>query len=87
MDWQPIETAPRDGTWFLICRASEGEESYEVGRYRPLTHDTFVLVDHDRDGALYRRDTETLYDWDGFNNFHRATHWTPAPPPPSAATA
>lgn len=79
MDWQPIDTAPRDGTWFLICRKGDGEESYEIGRYRPLMHDKFVPVD----GGLYRLERENLYDWDGFNNFHRATHWMPAPTPPS----
>lgn len=33
--WQDIGTCPRDGSWFLICNASEGFGSYEVGRYEP----------------------------------------------------
>ena len=35
MDWQPIETAPRDKTWFVIINADD-PDSVEVGRYNPL---------------------------------------------------
>lgn len=84
--WQPIETAPRDGTWFLICRADEGPSSYEVGRYDPLLHDTYVLHDTCDGVALYRKTRETIYDWGGFNNFGRATHWMPLPEPPKPVT-
>lgn len=77
-DWQPIETAPKDGTWFLICRADDGYESYEVGRYNPLKHPRY----EDAGNGLYRKIDEVIYDWSGFNNFHRATHWMPLPSPP-----
>ncbi len=76
--WQPIETAPKDGTWFLICRASEGFDSYEVGRYDPLMHDHYEPVG----GGLYRKVQDQIYDWRGFSNFPRATHWMPLPSPP-----
>ncbi len=69
-EWQKIETAPKDGTWFVTCRAGE-PDSYEVGRYEPWLWDRFVPVG---DG-LYRVEKEKLYDWRGFNNFPRATHW------------
>ena len=78
MDWQPIITAPRDGTWFLICRAHEGFSSYEVGKYDPYMTPEYVEVE----GGLYRKDMRPAYDWVGFNNFHRETNWLPLPNPP-----
>lgn len=76
--WRPIATAPRDGTWFLICRAGEGFDSYEVGCFDPSMHDHFEPAG---DG-LYRKVQRSIYDWRGFNNFHRATHWMPLPAAP-----
>ncbi len=81
-EWQPIETAPRDGTWFLLCRQSEGWESYEVGRFDPLLFPEYVEAGN----GLYRKEMRTGYEWLGFNNFHRATHWMPLPPPPEDTT-
>ena len=77
-EWQPIATAPKDGTFFIICRAGEGFESYEVGRFDPMLWDSYVEVG---DG-LYRKECKAVYDWRGFNNMHRATHWMPLPEPP-----
>lgn len=76
--WRPIETAPKDGTWFMIARVDEGFDSYEVGKYDPLTGDYYEPVE----GGLFRKVTKPIYDWRGFNNFHRATHWQPLPFPP-----
>lgn len=81
-EWQPIETAPRDGTWFMICRADEGLETCEVGRYAPRLWDTYVPTD---DG-LYRKVPVPITDWEGFNNFHRATHWAQITAPPLEVT-
>ncbi len=78
-DWQPIETAPRDGTYFVACRAGE-PDSLEVGCYDQLFWPEYVEVD----GGLFRREMKPIYDWRGFNNMHRMTHWMPLPnPPPS----
>jgi hypothetical protein len=78
MEWQPIETAPRDGTWFMICRAEDGFDSYEVGRYDPYMTSEFVEVE----GGLFRKEMRSSYDWGHFNNFYRATHWMRVPEPP-----
>jgi hypothetical protein len=77
--WQDISTAPKDGTWFLICRDDEGFDSYEIGCYEPLTHDRFEPAE----GGLYRKVPVKILDHRGFNNFHRATHWMPLPAPPA----
>lgn len=70
--WQDISTAPRDGTWFLICREDEGPESYEVGCFDPQTWSAYEPAEN----GLYRKVERVVNEWRGFNNFHRATHWT-----------
>jgi hypothetical protein len=75
--WQPIETAPRDGSWFVIV---DRDGHCEAGRYDPPRHTRYVAVG---DG-LFRAEEVVTYEWDGFNNFHRATHWVPLPEPPNA---
>jgi hypothetical protein len=79
-EWQTIETAPRDGTWFLICREGEDFESYEIGCFNPLMQKSYVPAE----GGLFRLIEESYYDWRGFNEFHRATHWMPLPSPPTS---
>ncbi|MFS0736974.1 hypothetical protein ABC347_07980 [Sphingomonas sp. 1P06PA] len=80
--WQPIETAPKDGTAFLFCMA--GSSPTYIGRYgRPQVSD----VTHER-CLCYLSYTPT-HD----RNFFRlggmikcgiqATHWMPLPAPPA----
>lgn len=80
-EWRDIESAPRDGTWFLICNAQDGFDSYEVGRFEPLTSPRFEEAG--TGDGLYRRVDVQIYDWRGFNNIHCATHWMPLPEPPA----
>lgn len=77
-EWQTIDSAPRDGSWYLTCRQSEGVESYEIGCFHPSFDEMFVAVG----GGLYRKEKYSMYDYRGFNNHHRATHWMPLPGPP-----
>lgn len=78
-DWKLIATnpVPRDGTWFAICRAGE-DDSIEAGCFDQLTGTRYVAVG---DG-LYRKTEEPIFDWKGFDNFHRATHWCSLQPVP-----
>ena len=78
MEWQPIETAPKDGKWFVTARFKGDDPEYEVGCYDPTK---FHQYDERPDGLFERREIE-IYEWRGFNNFSRATHWAPLPPPP-----
>lgn len=68
--WRPIAEAPRDGTWFVIAR--EGEpDFYEVGRYDPLLCDEYIEAGE----GLYRKVQSEIFEWRGFSNMHRATHF------------
>lgn len=78
--WQPIETAPRDGSWFMICRAEDGFDSYEVGRFEPMLWPEYEETEPGSE--VYRKVTKPIFDWRGFNNMHRATHWAPVLVPP-----
>jgi len=67
-EWQPIETAPRDGTEVLIfeARHSFGYD-YAVGK--------FVLRwDGDTIGGWSNRNSSSAYN--------HPTHWQPLPLPP-----
>jgi hypothetical protein len=74
MTWQPIETAPRDGTEFQawMMRDDDGSSHWEpMVRFNPET-DAFELwgrIDYDIDG------------WDTYY-WLVPTHWMPQPEPP-----
>jgi hypothetical protein len=78
MEWQPIETAPKDGTRILLYRPSYFDWARVIGgnwcdekiakKPRPYwTHDRECLI-----GVLEARQ-------------HQPTHWMPLPPPPAVA--
>lgn len=68
MDWQPIETAPRDGT-YLCLYAPTRKEPFQCGCWIWETDDN----DDPSDG--------TWWLGDGRED-DQPTHWMPLPPPP-----
>ena len=68
MKWQPIETAPRDGTEFLA--------------FKPSSFGPIIVVCEwlDEDHPDYDGETPHV-TWD-FSGFWDATHWMPLPQPP-----
>jgi hypothetical protein len=75
-DWQPIETAPKDGSWFITINASADGE-YEVARYAPNTWPIYIPLKNGNYSRVDRVISEFTSD-----NFGRASHWMPLPPPP-----
>lgn len=71
--WQPIETAPRDGTKILVFTAIG---DVEIGQWCTTEWDRYEL--HDADRNLYTRRVDIHEFWN--NNF--PTHWMPLPEPP-----
>ena len=77
MEWQPIETAPKDGTKILVFTAMgeiEMSEWYVSKNYR---------YDH-IEGDVYKK---VLDEEVGLWNSNYPTHWMPLPKPPSAESA
>lgn len=72
----PDNPPPKDGSWFVIL---VDRETPEVGRYNPLIGKKYEPVGEN----LFRSVEVQVYDWDGFNNFHAATHWIPLPEAPN----
>lgn len=77
MDWQPIETAPKDGTEILTC-------SFEVTQ-KPdgsslIWYDCEVVhwVDYEERGGWWNGDVIRYPD--------SPTHWMPLPEPPKDAS-
>ena len=73
MDWQPIATAPKDGTWLLLF-SPLGVNSLDSDP--PL----YITTASWWDGVWYHHYS------DGVGHFiNGPTHWMPLPPPPTAA--
>ena len=67
MTWQPIETAPRDGTYILLGYTQQGDE---------MPTGLFVGV-----GSLHENGKLwVINSWD--NEKAWPTHWMPLPDPP-----
>jgi len=70
MNWQPIETAPKDGTTILVCDAAK-QISLVNWEYVTGYENTNIGPDGWRSDAC--RD---------FGGFEDPTHWMPLPEPP-----
>lgn len=79
MTWQPIETAPKDGTPILLV-GTDGDRSI-CWWQRPNPHGwASAIKDHPGGWA-----DDTLDDAGFLDEYRVFTHWQPLPPPPEAA--
>lgn len=67
--WRPIETAPKDGSWFIGFRPSRyAQDAVDSWSWKAFGIEENVFVDA-RDSV-----------WEDF----QPTHWMPLPPPPGS---
>jgi hypothetical protein len=66
-DWQPIETAPKDGAWILL----RGESGYVNRPYRAHVGRWVT----GRDGGWWEESEDAYFTDDG----DEPTHWMPLP--------
>jgi len=80
MEWQPIETAPKDGTRVLIADA----KNVETGQWSPAYYSgTGYFVDYDEGWDDDRYDAAQRF----YRNGPQPTHWMPLPAAPVAECA
>ncbi len=76
MIWQPIETAPKDGTWILLCGGrieygwcqEDEKPSAVVAQYAGLSKNPVWQF--------------AWYDSGYYGKYIEPTHWMPLPKPP-----
>lgn len=69
-EWQPIETAPRDGTQILVCFVPDMGRAIMVVEYDP---------DREGEGYPWVAAESAAY------HKNAVTHWQPLPAPPTLA--
>ena len=72
MEWQPIETAPKDGTWFDAWITARYEKYRVADAFWCKHNSCFMHGELDRYGPYPT-------DWE----HGKATHWMPIPAPPA----
>lgn len=75
-EWYPAETAPRDGSYFLVW----SNMGYEIAHYYELDYPVYDQVE----GDLYRKRNETYATGFNVNHFE---WWTPLPHPPAESAS
>ena len=71
MDWQPIETAPRDGTWILL-RGGTSKYGWYGDNFPPM-----VCAQFDCSSWQF-----AYYESGYYGEYKNPTHWMPLPAPP-----
>lgn len=82
--WQPIETAPMDGTEVLAWRGDCGVfiSSYTCPAELPISQDE---IDRTDEATLFAKDWFTQWpDGTRLEGSEMPTHWMPLPEPPAA---
>jgi hypothetical protein len=84
MDWQPIETAPKDGTRVLVWASKwAGEIAGVINEAQGSCRIAYYTNGQsDYSGDWWNDDVG-----DAYSTWCQPTHWMPLPPPPYATKA
>lgn len=80
MKWQPIETAPKDGTSIMLSNGVDVAEGHWIHE------EPYILERRDMDGHYLGQNESDGFDgWIDFGGgmLPEPTHWMPLPPPPN----
>lgn len=82
MDWRPIETAPKDGTWILLGgTAIEAQDWFEPGPEGYPIRSEYGNAEVPM--SIARWSEKSWRDqWDDYYGPQCPTHWQPLPEPP-----
>ena len=82
-EWQPIETAPKDGT-IILAKRSYSENGIKVYYDDPEWYDLIGRIDPYLRAEGFIADDEWcgFYDLNGQGPWLHITHWMPLPSPP-----
>lgn len=79
MNWQPIETAPKDGTWILVTGGTPDDECGPE-----LMRPAVCQWSDQLCGGPHRwRWMHCWFDGGYYGEYDGATHWQPLPEPPA----
>jgi hypothetical protein len=79
MNWEPIETAPKDGTKILLVQ----DETVGVGRWEDTSCEVRELVEDTGKRQVYEWVLKVSGYWEAENDgLYSPTHWMPLPTPP-----
>lgn len=76
MDWQDISTAPKDGTWILVCGGQTEDEE------KNRTHAVVQWANYLNCGVTDWHWQFAWYDGGYYGRYSNPTHWLPLPETP-----
>ena len=89
MDWQPIETAPKDGTWVMLYRPHADFGAWDTIVFARWYEDEWAwpqeVFDPYEPPDLDERDDRGFFAHECFTDASNFTHWMPLPAPPEPA--
>lgn len=84
-DWQPIATAPKDGTWILLAGGKTDEDFYNPSARAEWLNRAVTAFWHEdqwfEDGGAW---AIAFWDGDWRTYYDVPTHWMPIPSAPHA---